>query len=119
AAAGLDLTHPFLDPVPATVGEDVGELVDLLVGGGQRLTAVENLLQVEPFVLIDAVGVAGQPAGDLPDAGRHRERRRRGEGGTERLEAAAHRLRAAPVAHLFDLAGQRGSVGTPGVDPRV
>src|SRR6185312_12363692 len=54
------------------VGHDLGEVVHMSVGSGQFGAAGQDLCELHPFVLVEAVGVASQPAGDLPEGWRYR-----------------------------------------------
>src|SRR6478672_5289259 len=71
------------------VGHDLGEVVHMSVGSGQFGAAGQDLCELHPFVLVEAVGVASQPAGDLPEGWRYRHRGWRRAGFAERLQAAA------------------------------
>ena len=57
----------------------------------QWLAAVEDLFVLGAVVVGEAIGVAGQRAGDLPDGGRDRHRQGRGEGFAERLQVPDER----------------------------
>ena len=73
------------------------------VGSGQFGAAGQDLCELHPFVLVEAVGVASQPAGDLPEGWRYRHRGWRRAGFAERLQVAADGL--VYTARLLSRAG--------------
>ena len=87
------------------VGHDLGEVVHVSVGSGEFGTADQDLVELHPFVLVEAVGMAGQPTGDLPYGRRYRHGWWRGAGFAEWLQVAADGLGAAPVPQRFDFVG--------------
>ena len=61
------LGKPGGEPFTAAVGEDDGEGPDAIMQGIQFRTAAEDGLQLRGGLIVEAVGVAGEPGDDLAD----------------------------------------------------
>ena len=78
------------------------------VSSGQFGTAGQDLFELRPLVLVEAVGVTSRPAGDLPDGRRYRHGGWRAASFAERLQAAAGGL--VYTARLLSRAGTSVSI---------
>jgi hypothetical protein len=108
---GVDGADPCVEPFAVQAGEHVGEGGDVLGGGVQVRAAGQRGGKRGLLILVEGVGTAKDPPGDVAGLGGRWRRRRRASVAAEVPQVEADGAAAAAVAAGLDLGEQRSGIG--------